>query len=255
MALLIDIGNSATKIVRARGRGLRRLASFPTARMREHRGKILGCLAGREGTIAVSSVVPRALEILEEILREGSRAEVRVAGRDLRIPIRSDVEERGAVGTDRLLESLGAWSDLRGKGRALIVVGFGSAITFNCVNARGVFLGGVIFPGFGLCAEALARETAALPDVEVLPAVAGIGKNTREAIRIGVFQGVVGAVSGILEELAAEMGGEPEVYATGGGASAIAPHVARIRTVDEFLLFRGLQAALAGGGKQRRRRV
>ena len=247
MALLIDIGNSTTKLVRPRGRFFRRLASFPTPHIHQHRDEILGCLLRNEGTIAISSVVPAALRVLEEVLRGTGRAEVCVAGRDLPIPITADVEERASVGTDRLLESLGAW---RLAGRTLIVVDFGSAITFNCVNARGAFLGGLIFPGHRLCAEALAGSTAVLPDVEISATLMVVGRNTREAIKTGVFRGIVGAVSGILEELSAAMAEAPEVFATGGAAAAFAPHVARIRTVDEFLLFRGLQASLESRDRQ-----
>ena len=188
----------------------------------------------------VSSVVPSSLEVVVGALSSAGLS-VRVAGRDLPIPIESDVEQRERVGTDRLLEALGAWREC---GRSLIVVGFGSAVTFNCVDSTGVFLGGLITAGPVLSARALSEGTAALPEVAVAPVPAIVARNTEDAIAVGIARALVGGVSLILRDLRDLMGSDPVVFATGGGAEAFAGHIEGIDRIDDLLLFKGLDACL-----------
>lgn len=236
-ALLLDIGNSRVKAGRLERGELALLEAIPTADLIAGKAE-LARLADESELIAASSVVPEALAAVR---REISGTPVRVAGEDLTIPMRVDVEEPSRVGSDRLLGALAAW---RRFNESVIVVGFGSALTFDCVDGHGVFLGGLIFPGPWLCAEALARRTAALPEITVRATPPGIGRNTAAAIRTGVFRSILNAVKGNLAELADLLGGPCEVIATGGAASLFASEVPQISHVDEGLVLRGLEACL-----------
>jgi len=236
-ALLLDIGNSRTKAARIERGKLELLEAIPTADLAAGEAK-LAQLAGDSEVIAVSSVVP---EGLAAVRREITGATVCVAGENLTIPMRVDVEEPSCVGTDRLLGALATWKRFS---RAVIVVGFGSALTFDCVDGQGVFLGGLIFPGASMCAEALARGTSALPEVTVSAARPAIGKSTAEAIRTGVFRSIVNAVKGNLAELGDLLGRSFDVIATGGDASVFARQISEIDHVDEALVLRGLDACL-----------
>lgn len=235
--VLLDIGNSRTKAARLVRGELELLETASTADLSDGKAD-LAHLVGDSEVIAVSSVAPEALAAVR---RGVAGRPVRVAGDDLPIPMRADVEEPSRVGTDRLLGALAAW---RRFGGATIVVDFGSALTLDCVDAEGVFLGGLIFPGPSLCAGALARETAALPEITVEATLPAIGRNTVQAIRTGVFRGIVNAVKGSLDELANLLGRPCDVIATGGAASIFVPHIPEVGTVDEALVLRGLEACL-----------
>jgi type III pantothenate kinase len=96
------------------------------------------------------------------------------------------------------------------------VVDFGTAITVDLIDDTGRFAGGAILPGAELQAQALARGTAALPEVEPTPPEDAIGRDTSEAIRSGICNGIPGAVRGIVEQYAAKLNQWPQVVATGG---------------------------------------
>ena len=236
-ALLLDIGNTRTKAARLEGADLALLEAVPTAELAAG-GAEPAWLADDSEVVAVSSVVPEALAAVAKRITDTA---VCVAGEDLTIPMRVDVEEPSRVGTDRLLGALAAWKRFN---EAVIVVSFGSALTLDCVDGHGVFLGGLIFPGPALCAQALARGTAALPEVTVKATPPAIGKNTADAIRTGVFRSIVNAARGNIAELGGLLGGPCHVMATGGGAAAFAPQIPEIEHVDEALVLRGLEACL-----------
>ncbi|MFO7606392.1 MAG: type III pantothenate kinase, partial [Desulfurivibrionaceae bacterium] len=126
---------------------------------------------------------------------------------------------------------------------ALIIVDFGTAITFDCVSRKGEYLGGIITPGLSISLDALGRKTAKLPrvDITVAPAKA-IGKNTIEAIRSGVLFGYGGLVEELISRIREEMTPEkPKVIATGGMAALIAPHAPSIEAVEPMLTLEGLR--------------
>ena len=200
--MLIDIGNARTKLARWKRGKLTPLQAVPTEHLISGRADIAHFLSEDDQTVAISSVVPDALPAVTAAVAGETDAPVRLAtlgaasgaGAETRlaIPIRTNVDEPARVGTDRLLAALAAYARFA---RPLVIVGFGSALTFDCVDGGGVFLGGLIFPGPRLCAKALARQTAALPEIDVSEAAPVIGRNTEEAIRVGIFRGIANAVS------------------------------------------------------------
>src|SRR5207248_11358972 len=107
------------------------------------------------------------------------------------LPIVLDVDEPLTVGADRLINTLAASRLFK---RDAIVVDLGTATTFDCITADGVFLGGVIAPGVMMMAEALSRKTAKLPATELVLPTKVIGRRTEENIRAGV---IFGAADGI----------------------------------------------------------
>ncbi|MCP4379125.1 MAG: type III pantothenate kinase, partial [bacterium] len=115
---------------------------------------------GSSGKVAASSVNPDALKILEAATAETIGQDVLVIGRDLPLPIETDVPHPAGIGSDRLCAAAAAYDQL---GVACVVADFGSAITIDCVNSDGVFQGGAILPGLQMGARALASQTAQLP--------------------------------------------------------------------------------------------
>ncbi len=155
------------------------------------------------------------------------------------LPLDIQVEQPARVGADRLLAAV-AVNALRERDRPAIIVDAGTAITVDLVSADGAFQGGVILPGFGVVARALARDTDLLPLVEGSlrdgpPPV--VGKSTVAAIRSGLYWGSVGAVGELVRRMAAELGNEPQLFLAGGDAAKLEPYLPLpARVVPELVL-------------------
>lgn len=148
----------------------------------------------------------------------------------------------GEVGADRLVNCIGARQKYQGH---LIVIDFGTAITFDCLSIQDEFLGGVILPGINTSLEALATRTAKLPriDLSTVPCQV-IGTDTIQAMQSGILHGYGSLVEGLTQKISSEMGcsaGTCKVIATGGMAHLIAPCCGdAIDEIDPQLTLKGL---------------
>jgi len=142
------------------------------------------------------------------------------------------------VGADRIVNAVAAFEKYGGP---CVIVDFGTATTFDCVSAKGEYLGGVICPGIGISADALFQRTARLPRVEIRKPARVIGTNTVGSLQSGLYYGYLGLVDGILELLLEELGKETHVIATGGLGPMIGTGSKYIKTVDDFLTLEGLR--------------
>ena len=142
------------------------------------------------------------------------------------------------VGADRIVDAVAA---IHKYGAPCIVVDFGTATTFDAINANGEYVGGVITPGITISSDALFERAAKLPRVEIKRPARVIGSATIEAMQSGLYHGYAGLVDGILKKMIEEMGGEPKVIATGGLAPLIAKGSSFIKLVDETLTLEGLR--------------
>jgi type III pantothenate kinase len=205
-------------------------------------------LAGRGFTpedvdlAVVGSVVPSVTGVITDTLARIGDGPPVVVNAQSPLPIELDVDEPLTVGADRIVNTLAAKEMY---GRDTIAVDLGTATTFDCITADGVFVGGVISPGIQAGLEWLGKKTAKLPNVELGPSERVIGRRTEECIRSGVFYSAVDAVDGIVRRIKGEWG-RPEVYvvATGGHAVVIGPHAETVDHIEPFLTLYGL--ALAG---------
>jgi type III pantothenate kinase len=126
------------------------------------------------------------------------------------------------VGVDRLLDAVAA-NALRPAGRAAVVIDIGTAITVDLVTADGAFQGGAILPGMTTSARALHEFTDMLPLVDELDAPPPpVGKATVEAMRSGLFWGVIGAVRELIARYSESLDVPPCVFVGGGGSRVVA---------------------------------
>lgn len=190
----------------------------------------------------VASVVPSVTEWIVRAIKNAFGVEALVVGPGIKTGMPILYENPKDVGADRIVNSIAAYERVHG---ALIVVDFGTATTFDCVSARGEYMGGVIAPGIVLSAEALFARAARLPKVEIVKPPHVLGRNTVHAMQSGLVYGYVGLVDGIVERLRTEMGAPCPVLATGGQAALIAPISRTIETVDEHLTLDGLRILYA----------
>ncbi len=237
MILLLDIGNSAVKAGWSDG-----ARSVATSSHRICTPDEASCAAetilsqGPIDRILFMSVNPSSSERILDVLKRRCPAAAEVGG-DVPRGIRIEVDEPERVGTDRSTTALAAYEIYKG---ALIVVDFGTAITFDCVSRDGEFLGGVICPGLSMSSSALERDTAFLPAVEVSPRESFLATTTEDAISAGIYHWAVEATNGIIGGLTKELGGDVSVVATGGDAQTIAPACDAIREIRPDLSLEGL---------------
>lgn len=249
MLLVIDVGNTETTLGLYEGEQLHAHWRITTNADRTPDELVLllrALLAGsgiEPGAVhgsALGSVVPSVTEPLREACTVLFGEGVLVIDAKSPLPIRLDVEEPASVGADRIINTLAA---SRRYGRDTIVVDLGTATTYDCITADGVFLGGVIAPGIRTSAETLFRRTSKLPATELVAPARAIGRRTEECVRAGVLFGAADAVDGIVRRIKREWptGREPLVVATGGLATVLIPHCEEIDLVDQHLTLDGLR--------------
>jgi type III pantothenate kinase len=190
---------------------------------------------------AIGSVVPPLTPVFQEMCSRHLGVTARAINSSSPLPIRLDVEDPMTVGADRILNTLAA---MHLYGRDTVAVDLGTATTFDCITADGVFLGGVIAPGVRTSAETLVRRTSKLPRVDLEPPPQVIGRRTESCMRSGIFYGAVDSIDGIVRRIKAEWD-RPDalVVATGGLAPLIAPHCRSVDTIEPFLTLYGLEFA------------
>jgi type III pantothenate kinase len=142
------------------------------------------------------------------------------------------------VGADRIVNAVAGYEKYK---KALIIVDFGTATTFDYVTPKGEYLGGCIAPGMMISLEALFERASKLPRVELVQPKNIVGKNTVHAMQAGITYGYVSLVDGIVKRMKDEVRTDPYVIATGGLSSLIYKGSETIDEVDAFLTLRGLK--------------
>ncbi len=194
----------------------------------------------RNRAIAAAGVVPSALKDIRDRLSAELSQPIMVVGEELHRPLSLAIESPESVGIDRVCSAAAAYDTL---GHACVVASFGTAITIDCVNDEGVFMGGAILPGVDMQARSLHEGTAQLPRVEIKSPAGVYGNSTNDAISTGVLIGIAGGVREIVERYATELGSWPDLIATGGQAELIREHSNIIDRVVPDLCIRGIALA------------
>ena len=247
MLLVIEVGNTNTKI--GVYEGPRLLGSWRLTSRREQTadeyGLFIETLLRTRGFApssisgaAISNVVPPVQQTLEWMCEQYFGVTPFTVEPGVNTPIPLEVEEPRQVGADRVVKAVAAVTLY---GPPLIVIDFGTATTFDCINTRGAFIGGAIAPGISTASDALLNRAARLFRVELVRPKDAIGRDTVSNIQSGIVYGWAGLVDGIVERMKAEMDGTPRVIATGGQAGLIANVARSIQDVHEHLAFEGLR--------------
>ena len=247
MLLVVDVGNTQTHFGTWHDGELVEHWRFATVRdstadelgaalrsLLELRGVTLGDLTAS----IVSSTVPQLGPEWATMASRYLSHEMLVVGPGTRTGMAIRYDNPREIGADRLVNAVAAFAKVQG---AVVVVDFGTAVTYDPVSAEGEYLGGIITPGVEISIEALTTRAAALPKVDIAPPRSLIGKSTIDAIRSGIVYGFAGQVDAIVRRLRAEMGEETETIATGGLAGHIVPFTETIDEVDDLLTLTGLR--------------
>ena len=250
MLLAIDSGNTNIVFAVFDGEGAIRgewRSSTNTERTADEYGVWLGQLMQKADVTPadvdaaiIATVVPATLHSLKMLSREYFDCEPLVVGEDgVDLGLKVLIDRPDDVGADRLVNAVSAHQRYGGP---LIVVDFGTATTFDIIDADGNYIGGVIAPGVNLSLEALHMAAAKLPRIGIQPTKRVTGKNTVEAMQSGIYWGYVGLIEGLVKRLKAEHGADMNVIATGGLAPLFNEATDCIKHSDPDLILRGLLA-------------
>ncbi len=242
--IVIDIGNTTTSVATWHDRTLKTpltaATDNPDAFEEVYAAHFKSAPTGRPAATVISSVVPEALERIRTFVLAQQGREALVVGETVPLPMDVTVADKKAIGVDRVCEAAAAYERLQ---TGCTVVAFGTAVTVDLVDDDGVLKGGAILPGMRMQLRALHEFTAALP--EVTPGIPELpyGRNTAEAIQNGVCRGLAGAVRGLVEAYATHLNRWPQVVATGGDVTFLAPHCDFLDTIVSDLALRGVGLA------------
>lgn len=265
MLLAIDVGNSQITLglggIDGGWCARWRLASDPRRTADEYGMQVAGLLRmdgfapADISDSVISSVVPAIAPVMTAMCERLFGGAPLVVAPGVRTGMEVRYHPPSGLGTDRLLDAVAARAR---HGAPVVVVDFGTATTFNVVDAGGAFVGGAIAPGVGAAAEALAEAGARLTRIDLGGAGSApplVGRTTEQSMRSGVLYGYAGLVEGLLARIDAELAEAwndasgsrsiarlpPPVIATGGHAGRIAPLVPRVTAVDPDLILEGLR--------------
>ena len=188
--------------------------------------------------IAIASVVPQLDQALRQVCETYLELTPLFLNHTTDTGLKIVYDLPANVGADRIADAVAAAAKY---GAPCIAVDFGTATTFNVVNAANEYIGGAIAPGIMIAAEALFARAAKLPRVEIKRPPNAIGSSTIAAMQSGLYYGYAGLVDRVLERIIAELQTKPRVIATGGLAHLLAGSSKFIEVIDETLTLNGLR--------------
>jgi len=245
MTLLLDIGNTNTHVGLAAGRRIVQYTDIPTSAWQTGKAaaqlkRFVGHKIVRMG--AVCSVVPKTTPLVQKAAgRLWGLKLFELTAKTLQ-GVGIDYPRPQTIGPDRLANAVAARSEF---GAPVVVVDFGTAVTFDVVDARGNYVGGIIAPGLAAMTDYLHEKTALLPRIKIREAKSAIGKSTEAAMLVGAVQGYRGLVRELIMALKRELRVKRlPVVATGGYAKLIAAKLPEISRVEPNLTLEGLRLVL-----------
>jgi type III pantothenate kinase len=139
------------------------------------------------------------------------------------------------VGADRIVNAMAAYQITK---TSTLVIDSGTATTFCYVDNKGVYQGGDIIPGLELSSKALNDYTAKIPLIWVEPTQELFGKNTKEAVQIGIFKQAIFTINGFIKEYK-KFDSKIKVVGTGKGLETLKDYL-KLDLYDPELILKGL---------------
>ena len=250
MLLAVDAGNTNLVFALVDGGAIKarwRIATDPRRTADEY-AVWLHQLLALEGyskadvsAVIIGTVVPRALHNLEVLARKYFGVQPLIAGQGkAEWPLQLDVDEPQNVGADRALNAIAVHAKYQGD---LIVIDFGTATTFDVVDASGAYKGGIIAPGINLSLDALVNAAAKLPRIAIEAPrdnLSVIGRTTQDQMLIGIYWGYVAMLEGLADRMKRELGRSVKVVATGGLADLFDKYTQVFDAIEPDLTIQGL---------------
>lgn len=248
MLVVIDIGNTNVVIGLYKGETLKDHFRISSRRdlTADEAGLFITAWLGRMKisneeieNVVICSVVPPLTDVFEMTAKKHLGCLPLVVSHRLKLPVTVEIDHPDQVGADRIANAVAGFSKFGGP---IIIVDFGTATTFDVVNEKGAYIGGVIIPGPETSMGELAKRAARLFEVRIERPDSVVGKSTAGALKSGLFYGTIGQVDFIIEKILQETGFGPcMIVATGGLAKGMEQYSQHIKFVDPTLTLEGLR--------------
>lgn len=189
--------------------------------------------------VIIASVVPDVMYSLTSSMIKYLNAEPMIVGPGLRTGIKVITPNPREIGADRIVDAVGAFDKYGGP---VLVLDFGTATTYDLVNAKGEFEAGITAPGIKISAKALWEDTAKLPEIEIAKPDSILAKDTITSMQAGLVYGQIGQTEYIIDRVRKESGyDDMKVIATGGLGGIISKETSMIDVYDRDLTLDGLR--------------
>ncbi|MFA5090387.1 MAG: type III pantothenate kinase [Candidatus Omnitrophota bacterium] len=243
MLLAVDIGNTnITFGVFKKNRIVKRF-NIPTSRYNKKALSVfLSPVIPQVKDNIICSVVPKITGCLRKDLKSLFLRQPLIVGEDVFVPIRNLYHLPSQVGQDRLVN---AFAGCAIYGQPLIIVDYGTAITFDVISKKGEYLGGMILPGLQVALESLHERTALLPRVKLTPPRKLIGRTTRESIQSGIVYGFGALTDGLIGRIKKQFPSNTRVIGTGGNIRLMRRYCRSFNGIDENITLKGLYLLFA----------
>lgn len=188
--------------------------------------------------VVISSVVPKIMHSFINGIRKYLNREPMIVGPGVKTGISIRYENPKEVGADRIVDAVAAHYCYKGD---CLIIDFGTATTFEYIDANGAYYGGCICPGIEISAQALSSRAARLPEIEIKATEKVIVSDTISAMQAGLFYGYIGQCEYLIDKFKEETGKNLKVIATGGLGKQISQFTDKIDVYDPDLAFKGLR--------------
>lgn len=197
--------------------------------------------------IIISSVVPKINYSFNNCILKYLHKKPIFIGPGVKTGIDIRIDNPSTLGADRLVDAVGAYYTYGGP---CIVIDFGTATTYDIVTENGEFIGGATAPGIGISIQALSKQAAKLPEIEISKPDTIIAKNTVKSMQAGTVFGYIGQTEYIIKKIKDEYGQDMKVISSGGLGRIIASETDEIDIYDVDLTYKGLKIIYDKNKKQ-----
>ncbi len=187
--------------------------------------------------IVISSVVPSISEVIIDFLKTYKIKFYLVKNLIKTLDIKINIKNKKKIGEDRIVNAYYAKKKYL---KNLIVIDFGTATTFDVIDSKGNYDGGIITPGIDLSLKVLSEKTAKLPLVKFAKTKNVIGRDTKSAIQSGFFWGYVSMIQGLVKNISREKKNSFRVILTGGNCDIFNSFIENVIVSDDLFNSKGL---------------
>jgi type III pantothenate kinase len=234
--LAIDIGNTNITFGIFQADRIKGTFNIPTQDYSLN--KLRGSLRKFEiDNIIICSVVPKVTRKIEKDSRILSGKQPYIINKNIFVPIKNLYLNPKEVGQDRLVN---AYAGVKLYGAPLVVIDFGTAVTFDVISGRKEYLGGLILPGLRISLEALNQRTALLPRIKLEEPKEFIGRDTKGSMLSGIVYGFSSLTDDLIARIKDKLGRKTKAIGTGGNISLISKYCQRLDDKDIHLTLKGL---------------
>ena len=247
MLMVMDVGNTTCELGIFKGDDMIRTFRFITKEKRT--SDELGVLLQSYLTlidlkfqdidgVIISSVVPDIDYTLNNTILKYFNLKPLFVGPGIKTGIQVRSDNPREVGADRIVDALAAYTLYGGP---VLVLNFGTATRYDYVDEKGIFAIAITSPGIQISADALWKNAAKLPNIEIKKPKSILAKNTITSMQAGLVYGYIGQVEYMVRKIQEELQKKCTVVATGGYAKIIVPETDCIDYFDKELTLKGLK--------------